>query len=153
MAEILNNQELELDNLLSFRGKVSNEQLQQVNQEMEQLIKSVEAKKNGYPITATYGVEETILDIEILIPVNKRIECNNTQFVFKDKLKIVNAVKSVHKGNPATLQDTCNELNQYMMAHQMVPITVGYNVTKKVDMLDINQSEIEVYVGISPNIL
>lgn len=33
------------------------------------------------------------------------------------------------------------------------PITVGYNVTKKMDMLNPENTEIDVYVGISPNIL
>ena len=39
------------------------------------------------------------------------------------------------------------------MEHNLQPITVGYNVTKKMDMLNPENTEIDVYVGISPNIL
>lgn len=51
------------------------------------------------------------------------------------------------------LQDACNQLNQYIMERRLQPITVGYNVTKKTDMLSPENTEIDVYVGISPNIL
>ena len=46
-----------------------------------------------------------------------------------------------------------SQLNQYIMEHKLQPITVGYNVTKKTDMLNPENTEIDVYVGISPNIL
>lgn len=153
MTQIMENQELEFDNLLSFRGKVGNEQLQQINVQMEQLIKESGAEKKGYPITVTYGVEGNLMDIEILVPLDKKIDSKDTKFVFKDKLKILHALKAVHTGNPAGLQNTCNELNEYMTKNQMVPVTAGYNITRKVDMLDINNSEIDIYVGINPNIL
>ena len=51
------------------------------------------------------------------------------------------------------LQNTCNELNQYIVQNKLMPITVGYNVTKKIDPVNIIKTEIDVYVGISPNIL
>jgi DNA gyrase inhibitor GyrI len=56
-------------------------------------------------------------------------------------------------GHPMRLQDACNQLNQYIMERRLQPITVGYNVTKKTDMLSPENTEIDVYVGISPNIL
>ncbi len=40
-----------------------------------------------------------------------------------------------------------------MIVHKLQPITVGYNVTKKADKLNPENTEIDVYVGISPNIL
>ena len=58
-----------------------------------------------------------------------------------------------YKGNPNGLQEACNELNKYIIDNKLQPITVGYNVTKKIDPLDINNAEIDVYVGINPNIL
>ncbi len=39
------------------------------------------------------------------------------------------------------------------MEHKLQPITIGYNVTKKIDMSNSENTEIDVYVGISPNIL
>jgi spermidine/putrescine-binding protein len=86
------------------------------------------------------------------MPIEKSIDSTD-KFVFKKQIKIVNAVVASYKGHPMGLQDTCNQLNQYMVEHTLQPITVGYNVTKKMDMLNPNNTEIDVYVGISPNIL
>lgn len=60
-----------------------------------------------------------------------------------------------HIGNPAALQNTVNELNAYIMEHQMLPITAGYNVTVKEAKtpLEIDSMEVDIYVGISPNLL
>lgn len=95
------------------------------------------AMRVGNPITATYAVEGNEIDIELLVPIDKSIDSTD-KFVFKNQIKIVNA---------------CNRLNQYIMEHRLQPITVGYNVTKKTDMLSPENTEIDVYVGISLNIL
>ena len=66
---------------------------------------------------------------------------------------MVNAVLLSYKGNPAGLQNACNELNRYMVDNQLQPITVGYNITKHIDTINVENTEIDVYVGINPNIL
>lgn len=66
---------------------------------------------------------------------------------------MVNAVVVKHIGNPNSLQISCEELNQYIINNQLNPITVGYNVTKKVDKINLENTEIDVYVGINPNYL
>ena len=60
---------------------------------------------------------------------------------------------AAYKGHPIGLQEACNHLNKYIVENKLQPITVGYNVTKKMDMLSLQNTEIDVYVGISPNIL
>ena len=85
-------QELEVDNMLSYRGCVSQSELELIGQEMELLIKQAGAKRVANPITATFGIEGNSMDMELLLPVNKRIESNG-KFGFKDKLKLMNAVK------------------------------------------------------------
>ena len=90
--------------------------------------------------------------LELICPIDKKIE-SIERYVYKEKIKIVNAVMMSYKGNPTGLQEACNELNKYIMENKLQPITVGYNVTKKIDILDINNAEIDVYVGINPNIL
>ena len=70
-----------------------------------------------------------------------------------DEIKEESLVLASYKGHPMGLQGACNQLNQYIMEHRLQPITVGYNVTKKTDMLNPENTEIDVYVGISPNIL
>lgn len=152
MLEIKENQELNVTNILSFRGKIKQEELENIGKEMEYCILNAGAKRIGGTITATYAIEAGVVDVELLIPIDRNIVPID-KFVFKEQIKIVNAVIACYKGHPTGLQDVCNQLNQYMVEHKLQPITVGYNVTKKVDMLKPGNTEIDIYVGISPNIL
>ena len=152
MVQIEEEKILEVENLISFRGKIKVEELQKLGQEMENKASLAGAKKVAYPITATYSVEGDLIDIEMLLPIDKPID-DIDKFRYKSKVKIVNAIVAKHRGNPMKLQSTCNKLNQYLIEHKLVPITVGYNVTKKIDALNVEDTEIDVYVGISPNIL
>lgn len=152
MIEILSGQTLEVEKLFSYRGKIRQADLEGIGKEMENEVISAGAKRMGMPITVTYGVENDIMEVEILLPIDKKI--NNTgKFCYKEKIKIVNALMAKHRGNPMQLQNTCNELNRYIVEHNLVPITAGYNVTTKVNPLDVEDTEVDVYVGISPNIL
>ena len=152
MLEIKENQELNVANVLSYKGKVKQAELENVGKEMESYIQKAGAKRVGNPTTATYAVEGDMIDIELLMPIDKSIDSTD-KFVFKNQIKIVNAVVACYKGHPLGLQEACNQLNQYIVEHKLQPITVGYNITKKMDMLNPEKTEIDVYVGISPNIL
>ena len=152
MLEIKENQELNVANVLSYKGKVKQAELENVGKEMESYIQKAGAKRVGNPTTATYAVEGDMIDIELLMPIDKSIDSTD-KFVFKNQIKIVNAVVACYKGHPLGLQEACNQLNQYIVEHKLQPITVGYNVTKKTDMLDPENTEVDVYVGISPHIL
>ena len=152
MLEIKENQELNVANVLSYKGKVKQAELENVGKEMESYIQKAGAKRVGNPTTATYAVEGDMIDIELLMPIDKSIDSTD-KFVFKNQIKIVNAVVACYKGHPLGLQEACNQLNQYIVEHKLQPITVGYNVTKKTDMLSPENTEIDVYVGISPNVL
>lgn len=152
MKEIKLNQELEVNNLLSFRGKVKPHELDSIIKDMEQKIKDANVERFGNPITATYTMNTDGVEIEILLPINQKMECVG-DYRFKEKIRITNAVLLSYKGNPAGLQNACNELNQYMVENKLQPITVGYNITKHMDPNNVEDTEIDVYVGISPNIL
>ena len=152
MLEIKENQELNVANVLSYKGKVKQAELENMGKEMESYIQKAGAKRVGNPTTATYAVEGDMIDIELLMPIDKSIDSTD-KFVFKNQIKIVNAVVACYKGHPLGLQEACNQLNQYIVEHKLQPITVGYNVTKKTDMLSPENTEIDVYVGINPNIL
>ena len=64
MLEIKENQELHVDNLLSYRGKVKQTEIELVGKEMEDYIQNVGANRIGNPITVTYAVEGDMIDIE-----------------------------------------------------------------------------------------
>ena len=152
MVNILENQMLEVENLVSYKGKVTRIQLDQIGKDMDKCINEVGAKRIGYPITATYGVEGNVMDMEILIPIDRKIEINE-KYIYKDRLRISNALVARHTGNPVMLQDSCNELNEYIVKNKYEPITVGYHITVNIDTVDLDNSVIDVYVGLNPNIL
>jgi len=73
------------------------------------------------------------------------------------ELNVANLLSYRGKVKQAELENAGKEMADYIQnaGTKRVgnPITVGYNVTKKMDMLNPENTEIDVYVGISPNIL
>ncbi len=146
---------LEMHNVLSFRGKMTQQELAAKSQEIDQLIKTNGASKSAPTATTTFSVEPGgIMDIEILIPLDKTFDVPSG-FAIKPKILITNALMIKHSGHPSGLENTINELNNYIMSNHLVPITTGYNVTVKdaKTPLELDNMEVEIYVGISPNIL
>ena len=152
MIEIKENQELKFNNLISYRAKIKRTDLEKVGRSIDEYIVRSGAKRVGNPMTATYAVDGDCLDIELLMPIDTVLDSIDN-YIFKKQIRIVNAVVAEYKGHPAGLQEACNEMNKYIMEHNLQPITVAYNVTKNIDMLDPNNTEVFVYVGINPNIL
>ena len=85
--------------------------------------------------------------MEILIPVSYRIPCNEP-YEFKERIKIVNAIY-VAEDDITKLQDTMNQMNQYIFDNKLQPITSAYLVQTKQD----NKMITGIYIGINPNIL
>ena len=150
----------EMKNVLSFRGKMTQNEIGQYGKMIEKVILENHVRKIGLPVTATFSGEqgkngEAVIDIEFLIPVDKEIDNKNLTegYSFKREIFLTNAVKLHHVGHPTKLQHSINELKKYITEHQLVPITVGYNVTvyEPQTPLEMDQTEIDIYVGISPN--
>ena len=129
-----------------------------ISQDIENIIEKNQAKKIGAPVSATYAVEVgadgPIMDCEILVPLDKKFDVPSG-FVFKDRFLLTNAVMITHVGNPTKIQGTVDELNRYIEEKKLRPITTGYNVSRieAKSPADIDNMEIDIYVGISPNIL
>ena len=58
----------------------------------------------GNPVMATFEVDGTNMDIELIFPIDKKID-STERYVYKEKIKIVNAVMMSYKGNPNGLQE------------------------------------------------
>lgn len=154
MIEIKTGKELLLENVLSFRGIVNQTEMQKTGMDMENVINEAGLKRKGTPVTATYEIKGTNIDIEILIPIEGDLsKINNDKYKVKEKVHIVNAVVVNYIGNPNGLQAAYDELNKYIMDNGLQAITVGYSITKRMNPSDIDNTEIEIYVGINPNIL
>ena len=155
MPRILQNQTFEMINVLSRRGKFSQNEIQTEMQKIDELLREKGAKQNGSVVTATFAVEPSgIMDIEILVPLNKVISAPYG-YAFKPVFKLTNAVKIRHAGNPALMQKSVDELNDYIQANNLVPITAGYNimVNEPANAQNLDNMIVEIYVGVSPNIL
>lgn len=155
---VLEHQTLEMRNVLSYRGKMTQQELRAKSLEIEKLLTQTGAKKAGSVATSTFSVEQgangPVMDIEILLPLDKQISIPDG-YSWKPHFLLTNALKLQHVGNPSTIQRTINELNAYIMEHQLIPISTGYNVTVKEAKtpLEIDSMEVDIYVGISPNLL
>ena len=156
--EITQNQTLEMQNLLSYRGRMTQQEFTAKAQEIERILQEHGVQKAAPIVTTTFSVEQgvmgPIMDAEILVPLNKEIPVPSG-YVWKPQFLLTNAVKLHHVGKPAMLQNSVNELNAYITQHRLVPITSGYNVTVKEAKtpLELDTMEIDVYVGVSPNVL
>lgn len=152
------NQELILENVLSFRGKVTQKEMQEEMIKIGQVLQSLGVQKNGPITTATYAVEqvgsEQLMDIEILIPLDKKVDLPK-EYTLKPIIKIVNALSIRHEGNPGRLQETMNRLNEYIIEHKKQVITATYNVTVKdaMNLEELNEMIIDVYIGCNPCIM
>jgi effector-binding domain-containing protein len=156
--QIEKGKELRLENLLSLRKKLTQEE---VNIELDKISKFLDEKgikKNGSLVTATFGIESQsghpTLDIELLLPMDKKVELP-PEYKLKEVFHLVNAVYARHTGNPNLLQNTYNEMLSYIQENKLQQLTVGYNVqvNELIHVQSIDQLAIDVYIGVSPNIL
>ncbi len=156
--KIIEHQTLEMNNVLSYRGKMTQAEIMEKSKEMDELMKAAGASKTAPVATTTFAIEQSargpIMDVEILIPLDKSFALPSG-YVWKPHFLLTNALMIQHIGNPSTLQNSVNELNAYMMEHRLVPISTGYNVTVKEAKTpsEMDNMEVDIYVGISPNLL
>lgn len=158
MFEIIENVKLEMDNVLSFRGKITQQEMVYIMEEIEQIISESGASKNGNIVTATFDVhtndKKSIMDLQILVPLNTKIIVPSG-YDMKPIFRLNNAIKMVYHGNPSNLQESADELMNYIKDKGLMAITPGYNVTinapNSKDKLD--EFCMEIYVGVCDNIL
>lgn len=95
-------------------------------------------------------VNEQVMDIEILIPMDRETKPPN-KYTFKPVIKIVNALCIRYEGHPDGLRDTINRLNAYIIGRKKQIITATYNVTVKdtKKQVELNDMIIDIYVGCS----
>lgn len=155
MIVIESNKELRLENVLSLRKKMTQTEINEEIININRFFESRGIEKQGPFMTTTYAIEQNnLFDMEILVPMNKAVELPQ-KYVFKPVFKLVNAIYVRHKGNPSLLQTVYNEIYAYIHNNKLQPITPAYNVTVKEITPGMNMDDvvIDIYIGISPNIL
>lgn len=158
MKKITEHNTLDLQNLISIRATMQQQDMLQVVQEMSKIISESVTEKNGPFISGVYSSymenDELLMDVEILWPVKQKIELADG-YVFKPVFHLVNAVKLEYQGNPKDSQLAIQELVEYIKNQNLTPITPMYNITtyepKSKEELD--KFAMELYIGVSENIL
>lgn len=154
--KILENQTLQMSNLLSYRAKIPQLEFSTKVNEIEKTIKNAGLTKIGPAVSTTYKTEnqqETLIDIEILIPLDKKIENLSENYSWKSQFLLTNALFIKHVGNPANVQVSLEELNSYIISKGYVPISSMYSILRKEAKTsnELDKTEIDIYVGINPN--
>ena len=150
-------QELYLNNLLSFRKQLTQAEVQKEIADIESFIKENGLTIVGPKISTTYSVTQAMtptIDIEILIPVDKKIT-ETDRYKLKKEFKLTNCLKTSHKGNPMTFQNTIMELQKYIEENKLIPISTLYTVTIKdaKTQEELDNFHSDAYISISPNVL
>jgi len=148
--------ELRLANLVSIRRKMSQRELTEEVKNVKELI-SHSGHKAGDLVTATFAAEknekgEVIMDVEILCPVDNEISVMQP-YILKKELYITNALMSEFSGPASGISSVYNEINKYIMDHNLQPVTAAYTVNKFGSAANGSKADIAVYVGINPNVL
>lgn len=149
ISTILTSQTFYAEKLFSFRGFIKINELNILLKELVSKITECGAIPIGNPIIAEFSKQEDLHDIEVLIPINKEIECttNTTNIVYKNNLKINNAVMLSYKGSHEGLKTAYNDLNTYMATNKLTPSTAYYSVVTVLsspnDIIETN-----IYVGV-----
>ena len=148
------------ENLFSFRGTIAQRDMASIMNEMKTIINENGASVNGQLITATHSVNQengrVLMDVEIMYPIDKTIELqSNSKYRMKPMIKLNNAVCARYEGHPAMVNQAVAELNKYISVNGLVPITTCYNVMVRDvnNPAEINDMIIEMYIGVSGNVL
>ncbi len=159
--EITTEQNLQMKNVLSLRGKFDQNLLMEKRKELDDVMKKLNVHPIHPAITTTFGVEQTpkgtVMDMEILVPVDRDIShelavLKMPGYRFKPLFLLANAVRAHHVGNTDSLENSIKELYKYLQVRNLRPITTGYNIPQN-DPDDPKDLIIDIMVGVDPNIL
>ncbi len=157
--EIKEHQIFEMKNVLSFRGKITQQTLVDKRTEIDSLIKEFGARPIHPPVTTSFGVEqgsgEPLMDLEILIPLDKDVSHEVLVkklpgYRFKPVFLLTNAVMLHNTGSDISIEDSIKRLYSYISSRNMKPITTLYNITFN-DPDDPKDLIVDLIIGIDPN--
>ncbi len=145
------------EKLISLRKRGTQAEINRAVRQLGNYLKANSIKKAGPTITATFSSEqkygETVLDMEILIPVD-RLFAPEYGYIFKSKFQLLNAAHLCYKGKPELLQAICDEFIRYIREHEYHDTSAVYNVMADEPRL-VNDGSgditVDLYIDVSPN--
>lgn len=154
--EIENHQEVKLHNLLSYRQKIREEDIDNEFAEMAAFIDMHELNQIGGVITTVHKMdkETNLLDMEIMIPIEHQTT-ELSKYTIKPLFHLINALYLSYQGNPSHLSNAHEKIFQYVAQNKLQPITPLYNFysNKIEEAQSIEELKVDLLIGINPSVL
>lgn len=150
---VINNQQLWFDNALSYRARVEKNALGDMIRHIYDNISTL-----GLEITDSIVVticeeakepKQTILGVEIIVPVNKPFE-SNCHYIFKPHFRLENAILFKYCGEASVFPEIRKKLYEYALDRHYFPLT---NVYFSIKQISGNEVVTNVYLGLNGNSL
>lgn len=149
--QIIQNQFLCCNNLLSYKTRVSENRVFALFDHMEKSAEILNMEVTGDII---FTINETIksgskkiFGVEVLLPIASEFE-SNEHYVFKPKIRIENALKTRCVIDADNIDRVKEEIVIYMLRNQLKALTDFYYVVS-----NRRQQIVDIYVGINGSIL
>ena len=143
-----------VSNLVSFRKTMDATDVQMYVEQIFTYIDSCGAKRLGGNIMLTHSAIGDSVDMELYFPIDIEIPSAG-EFVFLPQLQVDNCVRITHKGDPQLLQQTAEQLNDYMVVNSLTPLSGGYMVSVRevLHPADMDLFEADVYVPVCVGVM
>ena len=150
---VIENQQLWFDTALSYRARVEKESLGDMIGHIYDNISTLGLEvTDSIVVTVCEEIRElnqTILGVEIIVPVNKPFE-SNCHYVFKPHFKLENAVLLKYCGKASELPETKKKLCEYVLNKHYSPLTDVYFSIKQISGDNVVAN---AYLGVDGNLL
>lgn len=154
--EIKKHQEVRLENLLSCRKKIKENEIDKEFAAMGDFIRTYKLNQIGGVITTVHKIDKdnSLLDMEIMIPIEHEAKTLKN-YTVKPVFHLVNALHLEYKGNPENLGEAHQEIYKYVATNQLRPITPLYNFygNKLDESQSIEALKVDLLIGINPSII
>lgn len=150
--------ELRLENVLSLRKKIAQNEIINEMMKIGQFLKDNGLRKVGPVVTTTFAVGtingQPVLDMEILVPIDREATVVEP-YTFKKLFDLKYAVYARYEGSSNLLQNTINQMLEFIKVDGLTQITSVYSVNikelKQGDSLD--NMVTDLYIGVNPSVL
>ena len=158
MINIEEKKELHLENVLSYRALMTQGEIHEEMQKIDNFLSKMNIRKNGPLMTTTFDSQnnQAKSDVELLQPIANKIEVDLPEkYMLKNEFKLVNAIYSRYIGHPQNFQGHVNQIDDYIKNNNINRITTPYivSVTQPKSHDELNEMIIDCYIGVNPSIL
>ena len=152
--QILEYQMLDVRNLLCCTTKFNPDSFAEALQKIEETLKNNEITSKDTAIYLLFGNDEN-QTINIHFATEKEITYPKDLFQFKERLYLVQAVKSRYEGELYDIKDSFYQIQQYMDTRKLSPITpfCCKVISGLEDSKNTGDVIVDIYVGVNGNII